>query len=82
MSKLSGLPTLGGSAQKWTFSCDFFLAWPILAEVDFTRTFTNISPNLLTHKYILSAYKPLCKNLPEISFKLYNVEDLQLNRDT
>ena len=59
------------------------LAWaifgrilPIWAEIDFTRIFNYISLNLLTQKYILSAYKHLFKNLPEISLKLNHAEEL------
>ena len=50
--------------------------WPIWAEIDFTRIFNYISLNLLTQKYILSAYKPLLKNLLENSLKLDHFEDL------
>ena len=51
--------------------------WPIWVEINFTRIFNYISLNLLTQKYILSAYKHLFKNFQEISFKIDHVEDLK-----
>ena len=45
-------------------------------KVNKCRIFNYISLNLLTQKYILSAYKPLLKNLLENSLKLDHFEDL------